>query len=89
MGVILYPQGGYRGSEAHISLTALVLIALNEGKDLCRGIQVRSKEEGDSASPLDSLPPGSRPILMSLSVHSSLLTLRHLSSNSLPLVPSL
>uniref|UniRef100_A0A8D2JPN4 Complement C3 n=1 Tax=Sciurus vulgaris TaxID=55149 RepID=A0A8D2JPN4_SCIVU len=28
-------QGGYRGSEADISLTALVLIALNEGKELC------------------------------------------------------
>ncbi|EFB12999.1 hypothetical protein PANDA_010334, partial [Ailuropoda melanoleuca] len=28
-------QGGYRGSEADISLTALVLIALDEGKDLC------------------------------------------------------
>ncbi|KAM9242670.1 complement C3-like [Dugong dugon] len=28
-------QGGYRGSEADISLTALVLIALNQGKDLC------------------------------------------------------
>ncbi|XP_037674473.1 complement C3-like isoform X2 [Choloepus didactylus] len=28
-------QGGYRGSEAPISLTALVLIALNEGKELC------------------------------------------------------
>uniref|UniRef100_A0A8C3YEF3 Complement C3 n=1 Tax=Catagonus wagneri TaxID=51154 RepID=A0A8C3YEF3_9CETA len=28
-------QGGYRGSEADVSLTALVLIALNEGKELC------------------------------------------------------
>ncbi|XP_004378423.2 putative protein C3P1 [Trichechus manatus latirostris] len=28
-------QSGYRGSEADISLTALVLIALNQGKDLC------------------------------------------------------
>uniref|UniRef100_A0A8C6FGU0 Complement C3 n=1 Tax=Moschus moschiferus TaxID=68415 RepID=A0A8C6FGU0_MOSMO len=28
-------QGGYQGSEADISLTALVLIALNEGKELC------------------------------------------------------
>nr|XP_031545441.1 complement C3 isoform X2 [Vicugna pacos] len=28
-------QGGYKGSEADISLTALVLIALNEGKELC------------------------------------------------------
>ncbi|XP_070230821.1 complement C3 [Bos mutus] len=28
-------QGGYHGSEADISLTALVLIALNEGKELC------------------------------------------------------
>ncbi|KAM6216767.1 complement C3-like [Rhynchocyon petersi] len=28
-------QGGYQGSEADISLTAIVLIALNEGKDLC------------------------------------------------------
>ncbi|XP_045709514.1 complement C3-like isoform X2 [Phyllostomus hastatus] len=28
-------QGGYRGSEADVSLTALVLIALNEGKVLC------------------------------------------------------
>ncbi|XP_006875218.1 PREDICTED: complement C3-like [Chrysochloris asiatica] len=28
-------QGGYRGSEADISLTALVLIALNKGKELC------------------------------------------------------
>ncbi|KAM5233005.1 complement C3-like isoform 1-T1 [Hipposideros larvatus] len=28
-------QGGYRGSEANISLTALVLIALDEGKELC------------------------------------------------------
>uniref|UniRef100_A0A8C0P4C6 Complement C3 n=1 Tax=Canis lupus familiaris TaxID=9615 RepID=A0A8C0P4C6_CANLF len=37
--IMAWMQGGYRGSEAHISLTALVLIALNEGKDLCRGIQ--------------------------------------------------
>ncbi|XP_019600514.2 complement C3 isoform X1 [Rhinolophus sinicus] len=28
-------QGGYRGSEADVSLTALVLIALDEGKELC------------------------------------------------------
>ncbi|XP_037363818.1 complement C3-like [Talpa occidentalis] len=28
-------QGGYRGSEADVSLTALVLIALAEGKELC------------------------------------------------------
>ncbi|XP_076978006.1 complement C3-like isoform X2 [Tamandua tetradactyla] len=28
-------QGGYRGSEAPTSLTAIVLIALNEGKELC------------------------------------------------------
>uniref|UniRef100_A0A8C9AIU8 Complement C3 n=1 Tax=Prolemur simus TaxID=1328070 RepID=A0A8C9AIU8_PROSS len=28
-------QGGYQGSEADISLTALVLIALHEGKELC------------------------------------------------------
>ncbi|KAI5936049.1 Complement C3 [Manis javanica] len=28
-------QGGYKGSEADISLTALVLIALDEGKELC------------------------------------------------------
>nr|XP_030736254.1 complement C3-like [Globicephala melas] len=28
-------KGGYRGSEANVSLTALVLIALNEGKELC------------------------------------------------------
>ncbi|XP_047630667.1 complement C3-like [Phacochoerus africanus] len=28
-------QGGYQGSEADVSLTALVLIALNEGKELC------------------------------------------------------
>ncbi|VFV38123.1 complement c3-like [Lynx pardinus] len=35
MGVILRPQGGYRGSEADISLTALVPIALDEGKEPC------------------------------------------------------
>ncbi|XP_024207382.2 putative protein C3P1 [Pan troglodytes] len=29
-------QGGYQGSEEDVSLTALVLIALNEGKELCR-----------------------------------------------------
>ncbi|XP_064237958.1 complement C3 isoform X3 [Aotus nancymaae] len=28
-------QGGYQGSEANISLTALVMIALDEGKELC------------------------------------------------------
>ncbi|XP_005859252.1 PREDICTED: complement C3 isoform X2 [Myotis brandtii] len=28
-------QGGYRGSEADVCLTALVLIALDEGKELC------------------------------------------------------
>uniref|UniRef100_A0A671ECH2 Complement C3 n=1 Tax=Rhinolophus ferrumequinum TaxID=59479 RepID=A0A671ECH2_RHIFE len=28
-------QGGYRSSEADVSLTALVLIALDEGKELC------------------------------------------------------
>ncbi|XP_064135961.1 complement C3 alpha chain-like [Loxodonta africana] len=28
-------QGGYQGSEADISLTALVLISLNQGKNLC------------------------------------------------------
>nr|XP_014978314.2 complement C3 isoform X1 [Macaca mulatta] len=28
-------QGGYQGSEEDVSLTALVLIALNEGKELC------------------------------------------------------
>uniref|UniRef100_A0A9L0TNC8 Complement C3 n=1 Tax=Equus caballus TaxID=9796 RepID=A0A9L0TNC8_HORSE len=28
-------QGGYQNSEADVSLTALVLIALNEGKELC------------------------------------------------------
>ncbi|XP_058146552.1 complement C3 isoform X1 [Dasypus novemcinctus] len=28
-------QGGYRGSEASVSLTALVLIALHDGKELC------------------------------------------------------
>ncbi|KAF3829462.1 hypothetical protein GH733_003726 [Mirounga leonina] len=28
-------RGGYRGSEADISLTALVLIALDKGRDLC------------------------------------------------------
>ncbi|XP_066128810.1 complement C3-like [Saccopteryx bilineata] len=28
-------QGGYRGSEADVSLTALVLISLDEGKELC------------------------------------------------------
>ncbi|XP_024412554.2 complement C3-like isoform X1 [Desmodus rotundus] len=28
-------QGGYQGSEADVSLTALVLIALDEGKELC------------------------------------------------------
>ncbi|KAB0400193.1 hypothetical protein E2I00_009480 [Balaenoptera physalus] len=35
MGVVLHPQGGYQGSEADVSLTALVLIALNEGKEWC------------------------------------------------------
>ncbi|XP_007951815.1 complement C3-like [Orycteropus afer afer] len=33
--VVKSMQGGYRGSEADISLTALVLISLNEGKELC------------------------------------------------------
>ncbi|XP_055975825.1 complement C3-like [Sorex fumeus] len=29
-------QGGYKGSEADVSLTALVLIALEEGMDMCK-----------------------------------------------------
>lgn len=43
----LHPQGGYQGSEADESLTALVLISLNEGKELCsQEIPVKPKEEG-------------------------------------------
>lgn len=45
--VSLPPQGGYKGSEADISLTALVLIALNEGKELCsQKIPVGSQRGG-------------------------------------------
>ncbi|XP_071455894.1 complement C3-like [Marmota flaviventris] len=34
--VVMAPmQGGYKGSEADVSLTALVLVALREGKELC------------------------------------------------------
>ncbi|XP_054980587.1 complement C3 [Sorex araneus] len=34
--VVASMQGGYRGSEADVSLTALVLIALEEGMDMCK-----------------------------------------------------
>ncbi|XP_029074457.1 complement C3-like isoform X5 [Monodon monoceros] len=44
-------KGGYRGSEANVSLTALVLIALNEGKELCNqkipNLAASMKQAGD------------------------------------------
>lgn len=45
--MVLHPQGGYQNSEADVSLTALVLIALNEGKELyIKDVLVGPKEEG-------------------------------------------
>lgn len=75
VSVFPYPQGGYKGSEADISLTALVLIALDEGKELCsQKIPVGSKEEGGVYRVPYPLPTGSSPTVMLLSVHPRLLT---------------
>lgn len=86
MGVVLHPQGGYRGSEADVSLTALVLIALDEGKELCsQEIPVGPKEEGRICRAPYPLHSGICPTLMALSVHPCLLTPRPLFSDHLSL----
>lgn len=81
--MVLHPQGGYQGSEADVSLTALVLIALDEGKELCHHeIPVRPKKEGNICRAPYPLHPEVSPTLISLSVHPLLLTPRPLSSRS-------
>ena len=90
MGVVLHPQGGYQGSEADVSLTALVLIALNEGKQWCnQKIPVGPKDEGRVSRMPYPLHTGSSPALVSFLVLSSLLAPRPLSSDHLPLASSL
>lgn len=84
MGMFLHPQGGYEGSEDDVSRTALVLIALHEGKTLCsQEIPVGPKIEGRICRVPYLLHSGLFHSLMSLSVYPSLLTPRPLSSDHL------
>ena len=88
--MVLHPQGGYQNSEADVSLTALVLIALNEGKELCiKDVLLGPKEEGRTCRVPYALHTGSSPTPTFLSMDASLLTPRPLSPDHLPLASSL